>query len=353
VEQKGTCRSRANAATHLPARPHRYALPDLSIAVAGAGDPELATEECLARTRDYIINLICAASRRIADEPKDARAAPIGLEAMATGTLTVVGLGHGLAGHITAETRTCLESADRLLYLVNDPLTEAFLKTISPAATSLARFFRPGRTAAELIDDVVDAIVSPVRQEFKVCAAFSGHPAILVPPAHIAIRKAQKEGFPAQMLPAVSAPDCLYAELSVDPAAHGCAVFDATDFLIHRRFFDTASTLILLQIGSIGVTTYSARNVYRQMRLRTLTEYLCEKFPASHQVIIYETAASPVTPPTIKRLRLSNMHKYRVTTRTTLFVPPSRPAAISRVMLKKIGLAAAQLKRGRRSHHGN
>src|SRR5262249_52617877 len=150
------------------------------------------------------------------------------------------------------------------------------------------------------------------------------------------------------MLPGVSAPDCLFAQLSVDPAAYGCAVFDATDFLIHRRVFDPASSLILLQVGSIGITTYSTRNIHRQSRIRILEEYLRKKLPASHQVVIYEAAISPIVQPTIKVIRLAGLHKYPVTAASTLYVPPSRRAAISKQMLKRIGMAAIYVEGGRR-----
>jgi hypothetical protein len=35
------------------------------------------------------------------------------------------------------------------------------------------------------------------------------------------------------MLPAISAEDCLFADLGVDPADHGCPSYEATDFLVH------------------------------------------------------------------------------------------------------------------------
>jgi len=267
---------------------------------------------------------------------------------VANASLTVVGVGHGLAGHVTAEVGKYLESADRLLYLVNHSLTERFLKTVNSNATSLAQYLREGRSASDLIERVVEAMVSPLRKGLNVCAAFSGHPAILVPPAHIAIRRAQSEGFPAQMLPGVSAPDCLFAQLSVDPAAYGCAVFDATDFLIHSRVFDPASSLILLQIGSIGVTTYSTRNIHRQSRLQILEKYLRKELPASHEVVIYEAAVSPIAKSTIEVIRLGGLHEHPVTAASTLYVPPCRRVAVSKQMLKRIGMAAIHVERGRR-----
>src|SRR2546429_6584747 len=47
-------------------------------------------------------------------------------------------------------------------------------------------------------------------------------------------RQAREEGFEAEMLPAVSAEDCLFADLGVDPGDEGCQSFEATSFLLFR-----------------------------------------------------------------------------------------------------------------------
>ena len=67
---------------------------------------------------------------------------------------------------------------------------------------------------ARIVGDILDA----VRGGASVCAAFYGHPGIFVTPSHDAVRRARAEGYPARMLPAVSAVDCLFADLGVDPA---------------------------------------------------------------------------------------------------------------------------------------
>jgi hypothetical protein len=90
----------------------------------------------------------------------------------------------------------------------------------------------------------------------EVCVVFYGHPGVFVQPAHEAIRVARLEGFTARMLPGISAEDCLFADIEVDPGVYACQSFEATDFLVRKRKFDPRSPLVLWQIGSIGDLYY-------------------------------------------------------------------------------------------------
>jgi hypothetical protein len=53
------------------------------------------------------------------------------------------------------------------------------------------------------------------------CVALYGHPGVFACVGHEAIERARAEGIDAQMLPGISAEDCLFAELGVDPAVGG------------------------------------------------------------------------------------------------------------------------------------
>ena len=61
--------------------------------------------------------------------------------------LTIVGAGYGIAGQITAEALKCIRSADKLLYLVADPITAAWLAAVNhpPVPRQLLRRWPPPR----------------------------------------------------------------------------------------------------------------------------------------------------------------------------------------------------------------
>jgi uncharacterized protein YabN with tetrapyrrole methylase and pyrophosphatase domain len=163
------------------------------------------------------------------------------------GSLIVVGTGIKLIGHTTLETVACIERAEKLLYLVTDPTTAAWLRQLNPTAESLDDTYAEGKSRYRTYEEMTDRIVSAVQSGLHVCAAFYGHPGVFVSASHESIRRLRRGGFSARMLPGVSAEDCLVADLGMDPAKDGCQSFEATDFLVSRRRFDPTSALILWQ----------------------------------------------------------------------------------------------------------
>jgi precorrin-3B methylase len=257
------------------------------------------------------------------------------------GSLIVVGTGIQWAGQTTHAARAAIEAADRVLFAVADPWTVQWLRGLKPSAESLP--YSSGNTPRRVIyAEMVRRILEPVRAGLRVCAVFYGHPGVLHLSAHEAIRQAHAEGLPAQMLPGVSFLDCLFADLGVDPGRDGIQLHEATDFLIRHRAFDVHSPLVLSQIGGIGnLGFFDARETERIQRgLRVLSEVLCRHFPASHEVIIYEAAVLPTTPPRMTRATLEELVTAAVSDVSTLYVPPLCPAPVDARMLELLGMAS-------------
>jgi uncharacterized protein YabN with tetrapyrrole methylase and pyrophosphatase domain len=253
-------------------------------------------------------------------------------------SLTVVGTGYLIAGQTTPESLAAIGSADKLLYLVADPATRLWLDGLNPTAESLYDAYAEGRPRRDSYREMVERILAPVRRGLAVCAAFYGHPGVFVQPSHEAIRRAREEGYPARMLPGVSAEDCLFADLGVDPARDGCQSFEASDFLVRRRRFDPTSALVLWQVGAIGVSTFLPRAVWSDRGLPVLVEVLGEHYPAAHEVVLYTASGLPVCEPAIERLPLADLARARVPITATLYVPPRERAPIDPEMASRLGL---------------
>src|SRR6266550_2938645 len=116
------------------------------------------------------------------------------------------------------------------------------------------------------------------------------------------------------MLPAVSALDCLVADLGIDPATTGLQSYEATDFIVHRRRPDTAATLVLWQIGVVGELGY-ARAPRR------------------------ENLAPLVADPFVLRLPFEELPDARVPLLATLVVPPARKPRRDRALTARLGLS--------------
>lgn len=255
---------------------------------------------------------------------------------MANGSLTVVGTGYRIAGQTTPEAQTSIQKADRVFYVAADPVTQVWLEKLNPAAESIRNCYAVGKDRMVSYQEMVDRILSAVRDGLDVCAVFYGHPGVCVYPAHEAIRRARLEGFKARMLPGISAEDCLFADLGVDPG-EGCQSFEATDFLVRRRKFDPCSALILWQIGSIGVRTYKKEDLWNPEGVRVLVEVLKKTYPPTHKVVVYEAVHYPVCDPRIQRVSLDRVPKARVTIASTLYVPPRSTARYDVKMAARLG----------------
>jgi uncharacterized protein YabN with tetrapyrrole methylase and pyrophosphatase domain len=236
-------------------------------------------------------------------------------------SLTIVGLGIQ-PGHVTAQTRACLERADEVLYLVADPLAVAWIERVNPRSRPLHTLYEPGRNRAETYEAIVEEILARVRLGGNVCVAFYGHPGIFVDPSHKAIQRARSEGFAARMLPAVSALDCLFADLGVDPAEFGCQSYEATELLVHQREIDPSATLIVWQPGVVGNATYTPEGDLS--RLPVLVEYLEQFYPPDHEIVCYEASLYPICDATVLRVPLSKLAETEIPPMSTLYIPPAR-----------------------------
>jgi hypothetical protein len=220
-----------------------------------------------------------------------------------------------------------MRRAEKLFYSVPNPASEAWIRRLNPSATSLQDCYVEGRPREKTYKEMADRIVTEVRAGQHVCAAFYGHPGVFVDPAHAAIRRLRRDGFPARMLPGISAQDCLFADLGVDPAESGFQSFEATDFLACHRKFDPSSGLILWQVGVLGEPSIRNGEPCRQDRVGVLAATLRRHYPARHPVVLYEAAQFPLCRPRIKRVRLMRLPEVPIFTTTTLYIPP-RPSRV-------------------------
>lgn len=252
------------------------------------------------------------------------------------GSLTIVGTGIRYVSQITMETRRAIEEADHVLCGVDQPTAE-WISRINPSSESLLSFYEENEPRVRAYQQMVTRVLELVRSGKKVCAAFYGHPGVLVSPAHEAIRQSRAEGFEAVMLPGISTLDCLFADLGVDPR-FGCQNFEATDFLIYGREFDSTSSLILWQIDSIGNPAYREAAVGTNPGMVVLVEALLQVYGPLHGVVLYRAPQMPLSEPMIHELPLEQLSAIPVSSATVLYIPPKSAPVLDEAMLEKLGL---------------
>ncbi len=150
---------------------------------------------------------------------------------------------------------------------------------------------------------------------------------VLRPPGHLRLpgprsgRRARREGFEARLLPGISALDCLWCDLGVDPALAGCQIYHATDFLEDERTPDIKATLILLQISVIGQSDHLEEPDWSGLPL--LVDYLRRFYPdGSRGHRLRGVAVLCSAGPSSSAFRWPSSPLLRLTPAMTLVVPP-------------------------------
>ncbi|WP_017719782.1 SAM-dependent methyltransferase [Kamptonema formosum] len=239
------------------------------------------------------------------------------------GSLLVVGSGIKAGGHLTPEAQSAIKNADKVFYAEGNYPIVYQIKSLNPNAETLSDLYAKDKARYITYWQMVERIITAVRAGQDVCAVFYGHPGVFAFPSHQSINIARAEGFEALMLPGISAEDCLFADLGIDPGIYGCQSYEATDFLIYRRVFDRRSTLVLWQVGGIGKTDYQGK-IYEGLEkgVALLVETLLESYPAEHEAVIYEAAQVALFLPRMKRVHICKLGESVLTAISTLVIFP-------------------------------
>lgn len=253
------------------------------------------------------------------------------------GSLACVGLGMMLGAHLSPRSRSHIEQADVVFALVSDPLVELWLQAMRPDVRSLQPYYAEGKSRPLSYREMIEAMLVEVRAGRRVCGVFYGHPGVFAFVPHRSIEQARGEGFEAHMEPGISAEDCLYADLGIDPGTFGCQHYETSQFMFYQRRIDPSAYLVLWQVGVAGdrsLRRFATGAAYRAL----LVELLALDYPLTHEVIAYEAATLPITTPRMGRMPLSQLVDADLHLQTTLVIPPARPMQRNQTMLDRIAL---------------
>ena len=258
------------------------------------------------------------------------------------GSLACVGLGMTLGAHISPRSRGCIEQADVVFAAVSDPLVELWLQQMHRDVRSLQPLYAEGKSRHDTYRQMVDAMLAPVREGRTVCGVFYGHPGVFAQAPHEAIAQARSEGFSAVMEPGISAEDCLYADLGIDPGKTGCQHYEASQLMFYQRRLDTSAVLVLWQAGIAGDRSFrrfATAPAYRQL----LVDLLALDYPLDHPCTVYEAATLPISRPRIDIVPLRDLAGVPLSMASTLVLPPCRPMTPNPDMLARIAELEASL----------
>lgn len=241
-----------------------------------------------------------------------------------------------LGSHLTPLARSCLEQADVVFVAVSDGIVEKWIESMHSDVRSLQPLYGERKSRSRTYREMVAAIMAEVRAGKKVCAAFYGHPGVYAWAPHESIRVARREGYAAHMEPGISAEDCLYADLGIDPGTFGCQHHEASQLLYYKRRIDPTAYLVVWQAGSVGIGTGVSNNAGNSAYLQALVDRLAECYPLTHKLFIYRAATLPIEMPRIERVALGKLVRARVEPPDTLVVPPAQKLVADIKMLRRL-----------------
>lgn len=261
------------------------------------------------------------------------------------GSLSVVGCGIKFSSHWTTEAQALIKNADRVLYLVNEPLMQEWLKTHIKNAENLESAYAPDTLRRDTYRAITEAILQALTSAQHVCVVLEGHPLVFAKPALDAVIEAKKRGIATFVAPGISAEDYLFADLLIDPGSVGCQSYEATDFLIHDRAFDGCSHLILWQISVVGMLDSNITNMRYAQHAQLLVDKLSSCYPLTHQVILYEGSQYPHIASHMIRIALADLPSTSVNRLATLYLPPAKQATLNLDIIKAMQLDLYDLRK--------
>lgn len=239
------------------------------------------------------------------------------------GSIACVGLGMTLGSHLSPLARSHIEQADVVFAALSDGIVEVWLESMHPDVRNLQPYYGKGdKSRATTYRQWVEVMMIEVRAGKRVCAVFYGHPGIFAWSPHEVIKVARAEGFHAHMEPGISAEDCLYADLGIDPGRHGCQHYEASQLLFFETPLNPQACLVLWQVGLVGdasMKRFSTGPEYRQV----LMDVLAEDYPLDHEVVIYRGATLPIQQPRIRRVALRDLPATDISAEETVVLPPA------------------------------
>ena len=179
---------------------------------------------------------------------------------MIVADIYIVGLGVLNVDQLTREVERVIRRSNEVLYVDTGVATRAHLASLCPRVTSLFessyeesshRLNAYHHMAARVLDAALD--------HPPVTFAIHGHPIVGVYAPFLIRDMAGLLNLEVQVLPGISAMDCLFAELMVDPCVTGMQMYEATDLLLRRRPLQPDVPALIWQIGCVETTLHTMR----------------------------------------------------------------------------------------------
>jgi precorrin-2 methylase len=240
------------------------------------------------------------------------------------GRLVIVGTGIKAISHMTLETLSHIRRADIVFYHASNGITASQIHELNANAVDLFEYYGEGKKRKITYVQMAELMLRQVRLGLTVVGVFYGHPGYFVSPARRALAIASMEGYETALLPGVSAPDCMFSDLRVDPGVFGCQILMASRILQEDAIIAITGHVVLLQVAAVGDRTFSFSG-YKNATLEPFFERLIEIYGEQQESVYYIAAIFPAFEPEIavrKLLDYRDPEVRQAVKSSMLYLPP-------------------------------
>jgi uroporphyrin-III C-methyltransferase len=227
------------------------------------------------------------------------------------------------ATHLLPETVSVLRDSNQVLHLSHAPGTSELLAQHCASVVDLMPLYEEGADRLATYKRIAATVLDAALDRAPVTMAVYGHPLVLSVPSEILLRLGPELGMTVRVLPAVSALDCLLADLGVDLVATGLQMHEATDFLVYRRRLLPELATVLWQVGVLAYRHYTGDPAVAPIWLRRLQEQLLVTYPGEHPVTAISSGVDATSEPEIHRFPLARLADMATVLHlgTTVYLP--------------------------------
>jgi len=236
-------------------------------------------------------------------------------------------VGTGIVGYsqISKEVENTIERSDIVLSLNHQDTALDYVSELADTVDLTAEYNENEERKAtykRVANRVLEEAEKPENE--RITFATYGHPMYFVDPARIIIHDAP-EDIEVEVLPGISAIDCLYTDIGLDPAKNGLQIFEATDVLVREFELNPAVPAFLLQIGSIETSLYSTETS-KPERFTRIKNHLLNFYSEDHRIYLLKTSVYPFSDSEQFAFRIDEFDNEQVSNQIdnthTLYIPP-------------------------------
>jgi uncharacterized protein YabN with tetrapyrrole methylase and pyrophosphatase domain len=234
----------------------------------------------------------------------------------------IVGLGIVSVHQITHEAEAAMRRSREILYVANDFGFAEYLPQLCAHVTDLSTAYQEGEDRINAYNMMTAKVIEAALDHPPVTFALYGHPLVFALPPFQILKVASLLGLRTKVLPGISAMDCLFVDLKLDPA-EGLQMYEATDLLLRQIPLQPDIACLIWQIGAVETRLYS-RSTSKPERFSRTKNYLLKYYPPEHKVTAVYSSSFPLVPSQLTTLALKDMEMYAedLSSGVTLYIPP-------------------------------